>query len=298
MIFITLLLTITPFKADRVEIVNQNGERIVYLIGNVEIEQEKTRIKCLEAQLNETKDYVFLKDSVLIKDDNGEIKANNAIYFFGKKFSVLKGSVKLISENQIISADSLEYEGEKRIVKMFKNVILEDTKNKVSAYGEEGWYDLNAEYGSLRKGPGVKISREDKTPILITAKEFLLKNKENFCLGYDSVITVIDSITIYCDTLAYDFKKERGFMTRPFVVEKSNELKGINGEFGLRNKNVDYFKVSSGIARYCTNDGAHNIIEGENINILFQEGRAFKVKVSGNPRGKLYLKEQKENAKD
>lgn len=298
MIFLISLLAVTPFKADRVEILNQSGERIVYLLGNVEIEQEKTIIQCLVAQLNETRGYVFLKDNVFIKDENGEIKANSAIYFFDKKFSVLTGDVKLISENEIISADSLEYEGEKRIVRMFKNVMLEDTKNKVISHGEEGFYDLNAEIGSLKKEPRIKISRADKMPITILAREFLLKNKENLCFGYDSVVVFIDSITIYCDTLSYDFKKETGCMTRPSIFEKNNELRGIDGEFGLSNKNIDYFKVSSGIASYWTNDGAHNIIEGESINILFQEGRAFRIKVEGNPKGKLYLKEQKENAGD
>jgi len=298
MIFIILILTVTPFKADRVEITNQNGERIVYLLGNVEIEQDETRIQCLEAQLNETKNFVFLKDSVLIKDKTGEIEANSALYFFDTKFSVLKGNVKLTSEGEIISADSLEYDGEKRIVKMFKNVILEDTKNNVTSSGDEGWYDLNAETGSLRKGPKLEISRENKSPLIITAREFFLKNKENLCFGYDSVIALIDSITLYCDTISYDFKKEIGFMTRPFVVEKNNELKGIDGEFGLKNKTVDYFKVSSGLASYWTNEGAHNIIEGESIKILFQEGRAFRVKVEGNPKGRLYLKEQEKNAGD
>ncbi len=298
MIFIIPLLAIMPFRAERVEIANQNGERIVYLLGNVQIEQESTQIRCFEAQLNETKNYVFLKDSVSIKDQNGEIKANSALYFFDKKFSVLKGAVKLISENQIISADSLEYEEEKRMVKMFKNIILEDTKNKIISYGNEGWYDLNAEIGSLTKNPKVEIHREDKSPITIKAREFLLKNKENLCLGYDSVIVLIDSITLYCDTVSYDFKKETGFISKPLVIEKSNKLKGIKGEFGLKNKTINCFKVSSGIASYWTNEGAHNIIEGESINIFFQEGRAIRVKVEGNPKGRLHLKEQKKNAGD
>jgi len=297
MVFLLLLLlNTTPFKAKRVEIVKENGENIVYLLGNVEIEQEDTKISCNEAQLNEIKGTVLLKDSVVIKDKNGEIRAENAIYHFEEKMSTLRGNVRLISEKQIISADSLDYDGDRRYVKMYKNVCLEDKKNRVVAYGGEGWYDLYSEIGSLIKGPKLEIIRENKTSMVITAREFFVKNKEELCYGYDSVVGVIDSINLFCDTISYNISKEIGFMTNPLVIEKNNELKGLNGEFGLKNKTIDYFKVSYGVASYWTDEGAHNIIEGTSINILFQNGRAFKVLVEGNPKGKLYLKEHKENA--
>ncbi|MEO0094453.1 MAG: OstA-like protein [candidate division WOR-3 bacterium] len=298
MILLIIIISATPFKADRIEITNEDGERVVYLLGNVEIEQEKTKILCSEAQLNETKKFVLLKDSILIKDGEGEIRANRAIYFFDEKFSVLKENVRLVSENQIISADSLEYYGERRVIKMFRNIILEDKENKVIAYGEEGWYDLNEEIGSLIEGPKLEVDREGNSPIRITAKQFLLKSKENMCYGYDSVIAIIDSITIFCDTISYNVKEKTGMMVKPLVTEKNNKLEGTSGEFALQNQTIDYFKVFSGTGSYWTEEGSHNIIEGESIDILFRDGRAFRIKVEGNPKGKLYLKGEKENAGD
>lgn len=293
MLFIT-----TPFNAERVEIVKENGENIVYLLGNVEIQQEDIKISCNEARLNETKGIVLLKDSVLIKDNNGEIRAENAVYYLDEKISVLRGNVRLISEDRIISADSLNYDGEKRFVKMYHNVRLEDLKNNLIAYGGEGSYDLNTEIGNLIKMPRLEILRENKKPMTLTAKEFLIKTKEELCYGYDSVVVVIDSIKLLCDTISYNIKKDNGSMIKPVVTEKNNELKGVTGEFGLKNKNIDYLKIFSGMASYWTAQGSHNIIEGNSIKILFQEGRAFKVQVEGEPKGKLYLKEQEENAGD
>ncbi|MCX7996015.1 MAG: LptA/OstA family protein [candidate division WOR-3 bacterium] len=293
-----LVFTVTPFRADRVEIINKDGERIVYLHGGVEIKQDGTNITCRKAQLNETKGIVLLEDSVQIKDNMGEIKANTATYFLKERFSVLKGNVELISENQIIYSDSLEYDGAKRFIRMFGNIILEDRKNKVVAYGTEGWYDLKEETGRLMKGPKLELSRQDKSPIIIHAREFLLKNKENNCYGYDSVMAIIDSITLFCDTISFDIKTHRGSITKPLVVEKKNELKGISGEFVLKDKTIDYFKVKSGIAHYWAEDGSQNIIEGESIAVLFKEGRAFQVRVEGKPKGKLYPKEKKEGATD
>ncbi len=87
-------------------------------------------------------------------------------------------------------------------------------------------------------------------------------------------------------------------MKMPVAVEKNNELKGSSGEFGLKDKTIDYFKVYSGIASYWTADSAHNVIEGECINIIFQDGRAIKIRVEGNPKGRLYLNREKKNAGD
>jgi lipopolysaccharide export system protein LptA len=298
MILLIIFLNTTPFKADRVEIVNENGESLVNLSGNVLIEQESTMISCIKAQLNEKKMFVILKDSICIKEPAGEIRADNAIYFFDKEIGTLRGNVRLKSEDQIFSADSLDYDGKKRIVWMYKNVYLKDIKNNAVAHCQEGWYNLDEEVGSLIKKPEIEIKREDRPPIIINAREFLLKTKENLCYGYDSVIVKLDSITLFCDTIIYNMKKNAGYVLNPLAVEKNNELKGRTGEFGLKDNTIDYFKVSPGIASYWTNEGNHNVIEGDTINILFKEGRAFRIKVVGNPNGTLYLKKEKANAGD
>lgn len=298
MIILLILLNTTPFNADRVEIVKENGANIVYLLGNVEIQQGDTKIFCNEAQLNEIRGTVLLKDSILIKDENGEIRAENAIYYLEEKVSILRGNVKLISEDQIITADSLNYDSERRYVTMHHNVRIEDLRNNLIAYGGEGWYDLNEEIGKLVVRPKLEIFRNDKIPITITARAFLIKTKEELCYGHDSVVGMIDSINLFCDTIIYNIKTRNGSMVNPVVIEKNNELKGLSGEFGLKDNTIEYFKIFSGVANYWTEEGSHNIIMGNSIKIFFQEGRAFKVRVEGKPKGELYLKEQKENAGD
>jgi lipopolysaccharide assembly outer membrane protein LptD (OstA) len=84
MIFI-FLLAFTPFVADKVEIIRENGESTVHLLGNVIIEDEQTKITCTEARLNDTKGVVVLYFDVMIVDENGEIHANAATYYFREK---------------------------------------------------------------------------------------------------------------------------------------------------------------------------------------------------------------------
>ena len=119
---------VTPFSADKVEIIKENGESIVHLLGNVIIEDAKTKITCAEAQLNQTKNYVTLIKDVKMVDKNGEILSDYAIYYFKEKKGYLNGNVLLLTAGEKISSDSLYYSGLDDLVRMFRNVKVKIKK--------------------------------------------------------------------------------------------------------------------------------------------------------------------------
>lgn len=291
---------LTPFRADKVEIVQEDSARIVHLIGNVAIEQESTLITSAEAILNETTGYVRLFRDVIIKDNTGDIMAQQAIYFFRDKKATLTGAVELRTDTETISSDSLDYDGITKQVLMHRNVKIVDSKNDMTAYGSRGWYDLGEDYGSLTGEPHLEVVRAPadsgaapRPPMTVVANSFMLYARNDMFWGYDSVTAVIDSITVDCDTFAYDLSKESGTMVRPRVTEKTNELTGIQGSFRIRDKTIEYFSVQHGTVRYTTREGSKNFIEGEQITVFFQNGEASRVIAAGQPSGRLLLKSEK-----
>jgi lipopolysaccharide assembly outer membrane protein LptD (OstA) len=292
-----LLLCITPFSADKVEIIKENGESIVLLSGNVVIEDEKAKITCAEARLNETRDYVILTQDVRITDVNGQIHADFARYHFMDEKGFLKGNVSLQRTDQLISSDSLYYDGFDDYVEMFGDVKIEDYDNNLTAHGERGWYNIKDEEGYLVDRPLLEIIRKDREPIRIYAQQFQLNNSSNVFHGFDSVVAVIDSITVYCDTFLYNLDTEAGDMKRPFIVEDNNELKGESGQFKMNNKSIESLSVRNGWSQYYTEEGSKNIIEGETIKIMFKDGKASHIIVDGEPKGVLHLKQEEENAR-
>ncbi len=296
MLLIILLCT-TPFSADKVEIIKENGESIVLLSGNVVIEDEKAKITCTEASLNETKDYVVLTQEVRIIDANGQIRADFARYHFMDKKGFLKGNVSLQRIDQLISSDSLYYDGINDYVEMFGGVKIEDYDNDLMAHGERGWYNIKDEEGYLVDHPFLEIIRKDREPIKIYAQRFQLNNSSNTFHGFDSVLAVIDSINVHCDTFLYNLDEETGDMRRPFIAEKNNELKGESGQFKMNNKSIESLSVQKGWSKYYTEEGSKNIIEGEVIRILFKNGKASHIIVDGEPKGVLHLKQKEDNAR-
>jgi len=296
--FILLLITLTPFKADKVEIFTEGNERIVHLIGNVIIEGSETMITCAEAKFSEINGWVKLFRDVRLRDSNGEVYAHSAIYYFNDDRGYLTDSVRIITSDERIKSDSLYYDGTRDSVEMYGNVLIEDEKNKMSVTGEKGWYNLARDEGLLYGNPELQIARQDKVPMIIDAKSFRLLSRDNLFFGYDSVRAIIDSVVVLCDTFSYNLETEHGSMVRPIIQEKNNELSGERGQFRLRNKEMESVSVENGHSLYYTKEGSKNIVEGKRISIMFQEGKAVKIKVDGEPRGVLSLKRSQESAGD
>jgi len=287
-----LLIQLSPFSADTVEILRDSG--IVHLIGNVKIESDSVRIDCREARLYETEGIFILEQNVTIRDTNGTITADRAQYQFREKLGRLRGNVTLNSENEVIRADSLDYDANRRFVKMIDNVRIEDTQNDMNAFGREGWFDLGQDRGSLTGLPHLEIAREGKSPMYVRAREFSLDVKADRFSGFDSVVALIDSITIRADTFDYDLKKEDGRLANPRITEKDNVLSGKRGVFKLVKKAIDLFGVEEGESIYYTKEGSKNYVAGSALTILFKNGQAYKIIVNGNPHG--YLVNRKEDS--
>ena len=286
---IVFLLSLAPFSADRVEIIKDDGESIVHLVGNVVIEDEKTRITCAEAHYHEMKNYVILTDNIRIVDDQGEISADIATYDFESKQGFLKGNVRLMRKNEIFTSDSLLYDGAGKDVRMFSNVMIEATDSTLRAFGTSAQYDLDAEIGWLTENPSLEIIRKERSPMLIDAQRFRLDNKKNVLYGYDSVVARIDSVIVTCDTFVYDVKTTHGTMTKPTITEIDNRLIGETGSFVMKDNDIETLSVHNGWSQYYTKNGTKNTIEGETITIVFEEGQANRIIVIGEPRGVVHM---------
>jgi len=295
---ILLLIAMTPFRADKVEISKEGDERIVHLVGNVVIDGGETVITCSEAAINEAHGWVKLSGAVRLVDENGEVNAQSAIYYFKEARGYMSDSVTVITADERIGSDSLYYDGTRDSVEMYGNVVMEDVRNSMVVVGERGWYNLAADEGSLFGTPELRIMREDKAPIVIHARAFKLVTKDNQFYGFDSVQAVIDSINVRCDTFSYDLKAEAGWMIRPIIKEKNNELTGTYGDFTMRNKEIELLGVTNGKSVYYTKEGSKNTVEGEKITVTFSDGKAKSIRVDGLPRGVLSLKRNEQSAGD
>lgn len=285
-----VMLCLTPFSADKVEIIRENGVSILHLIGNVVIEDEEMRIECEDARLYEADDYVVLERSVVITDKDGSITAHHAQYHFSGNKGYLGGGVELVSGTRLIRADSLFYDGADKYVEMHRDVVIEDAKNSMIGYGGMGWYDLQEDRGHLEQSPRLELLREEREAIQINALRFALHAADDMFYGYESVVARIDSITVQCDTFSFNLASDKGTMIRPHVAEKQNKLKGETGRFSMKEDQVEAFSVYNGDSEYRSEEGNINNVAGDTITIFFENSQAVRIIVGGSPHGVLQLK--------
>jgi hypothetical protein len=234
----------------------------------------------------------------VITDRDGSITADHARYHFGDNRGYLGGGVRLISDEQVIRADSLFYDGKKQYVEMDKNVVIEDSANDMVAYGGMGWYDLHRDTGYLGTTPWLELIRKDRDPVRITATSFVLYAADDMFYGYDAVKALIDSITVFSDTFNYDLVRDHGEMINPRIVEKQNIMKGRAGYFSMKNGEIETFSVYNGDSEYRSAEGNINNVEGDTITIVFEAGEAVKIIVKGGPHGVLQLKRGADDTED
>jgi hypothetical protein len=66
----------------------------------------------------------------------------------------------------------------------------------------------------------------------------------------------------------------------------------------MRNNGIESLSVQKGWSKYYTEEGSKNIVEGDTITIIFQDGKASRIVVEGKPKGVLSLKKKAEDAGD
>jgi hypothetical protein len=63
----------------------------------------------------------------------------------------------------------------------------------------------------------------------------------------------------------------------------------------MKDNDIETLSVYSAWSVYFTKDGTKNIVEGERITIVFEEGQANRIIVTGEPRGVVHMHESNED---
>ncbi len=290
MIFVYLLLTLSPFSADKVEIIRHEEGNIIRLLGDVIIDASTAKIFCQEATIYEFKDLAVLHGAVRIIDTSSTIEADTAYHYLSDERSLLKGNVILKKAARTIYADSLVYFGRRDYTQAFGQVKFTDSTQKLTARGDHGTYDLRQGRGYLEGSPRALIERENKSPIEVNSRIFEFIEKSNSIIAYDSVKVTIDSTFIEGDSLRYFLDKKEGLITNLTISEQRNNIIGDSGRFTLGDDRLEEFKIRNGHGVYLTKEGTKNEVDGGLIVFQFKDGRIYAIEVSDKPKGILYLR--------
>ncbi len=244
---------------------------IVLMISNQVFGQKSTPVKLLHA--NSLK-YSKLLDSeaqrlignVAFQHEQSFLYCDSA-YFYEKSNIVKAFGHVYINDNDSVKVygDSLTYDGNSKIAKLYKNVRLTDKYMTLKT--NELTYDLNSKIGFYNTGGEIK----DKDNFLKSVFGSYHSNEKTFYYK-KNVVVINKDYTINCDTLHYNTSSETSFFHGPTkITSKENFIYCENGWYNSKANTSQFNKHA-----YLKNK--NQLIKGDSLfyNRTLDFGKAFK----------------------
>ena len=120
-------------------------------VGNVQLQQGKTTIKCDVATVHD--DVYTLAGSVHIYERERSLTADTVYVYESDKQQVAIGNVRSIREHQVTRADRMTYSDRQNMVLSEGNVVVEDTEDRSFVTGGRGEYWRDQDIGQITVEP-------------------------------------------------------------------------------------------------------------------------------------------------
>jgi len=193
--------------ADTLDLIQDNGELIQKLLGNVELRQDSVYMYC---------------DSAIITNSNQVIAEGNVIIQQGDSLNVF--------------ADSLNYDGEQKKAILYSKVVL-DSKGQ-QLFTEELDYDLNTKVASYFTGALLT----NGTPQL-TSKRGYFYTDINEAYFKDSVVVIDPEFNMLSDTLKYNTSTQTAYFLGPTLIKSDSiQIYCEDGFYDTENELAEFRK--------------------------------------------------------
>lgn len=191
-------------NADSFRGVTSEEDLIKYLNGNVRLFQDSTFMYC----------------------DSAVLSGNQLTAF---------GNVVIIQSDTVnVFADSLVYDGDKKIARLFHNVILQNKKQQL--FTDFLIYDMEAKVGSYTEGA---LLKNEKSEIKSLIGRYYVEQKE--VRFYENVSVVNEKFKLWSDSLHYDYERDIALFLGPTRIDQeASQIYCEDGYYDIKNEDAEF----------------------------------------------------------
>ncbi|MEM9884784.1 MAG: OstA-like protein [Bacteroidota bacterium] len=191
--------------ADTLNLIQENGEVIQKLLGNVELRQDSVYMYC---------------DSAVIRDRNKVVAQGNVITQQGDSLSVF--------------SDSLNYNGDTRQATLFSKVVL-DSKGQ-QLFTEQLDYDLNTKIATYFTGALLTNGTTQ-----LTSKRGYFYTEVDEVYFKDSVVVIDPEFNLLSDTLKFNTATQTAFFLGPTLIKSdTTQIYCEDGFYDTENEAAEF----------------------------------------------------------
>jgi lipopolysaccharide export system protein LptA len=203
------------------------------------------------------------------------------------------------NRKQIIHGDSLYFNDNTGYGESFRNVIIEDTVNKLAIEGNYAWYFKDPEkFLVTDRAVFIQISA-NKDSLFLHADTITAKNviSENFPKGYrlmrafHNCRIFSENLQAKCDSLSYSFQDSVIRLYRaPVIWAEENQLTSDSMAVFTKNQKTDRLELYNNAFIVSQVDTIRfDQTKGRSLTGYFKDNELFKIAIKGNGEVVYYL---------
>ncbi len=278
-----------------------DGEKIRYLVGNVEAYQDTLKMFCDHAVFYDDRNIAEFSGNVLIDDSHHKLWADKIIYHTESRTANCMGHVRISGENDSLYAEKFIYQFRGGNTRAEKNLFIWDKQNNVRIRGDTGDYNADSQESHIRGNAYFEHHTPNQPDtLIITSKKMAYYGVEpKRAVAEDSVRIFKGSVRASCDSATYFLTDEIVAMRiNPVAWQGENEMTGMKIDFILDSLKIDeiYLYEKAQIKSLAdTLENIYNILKGKMIQVSMVNGVPERVIARRNAISVYRIEENKVN---
>jgi lipopolysaccharide export system protein LptA len=246
---------------------------------------------------NSTSKIAYFTGPTELKGDSLYMYCEKGWYDTEKDLTSVWKKAMIDNRKQIVHGDSLFFNKITGYGEAFRNVIIEDTVDKIAVEGNYAWYFKDPEkFLVTDKAVFIQVSKEDSlflhadTINAVTVPDKTLKG-HRLMSAYHGCRIFSKNLQAKCDSLSYSFQDSVIRLYRlPVIWSTENQLTSDSMAVFTKNRQTDRLELYNGAFITSQVDTIrYNQIKGRSLTGYFKKNELYKINIKGNGESLYYL---------
>jgi lipopolysaccharide export system protein LptA len=253
---------------------------------------------------NTTTEIAYFTGPTHVRGDSANLYCEKGWYDTKKRISSLWKNAMIDNHKQIVHGDSLFYNDNTGFGESFRNVLIQDTVNKIAIAGDYAWYYKQPErFMVTKKAMFIQISEKDSLFLHAdTIKSVTRTDKTErayrLMRAYHGCRIFSKSLQAKCDSLSYSFQDSVIRLYRyPVIWAEENQLTSDSMAVFTKNSQTDRMELyNAAFIASKVDTIRYNQTKGRSLTGHFKNNELFKIDIKGNGEVVYYLLDGEELA--
>ncbi|KGN69052.1 OstA-like protein [Porphyromonas gulae] len=258
---------------------------------NVHLENKDYTMDTEELHYNTDTKISHILGPTKMRSDSGYIVSTRGVYDSNTDVGILLDRSIVYSSNgaKQLTGDSIFYDRRTGFGEAFGNMILTDTVNRSSLYGEYGYYDEKKDYAfATERSYMIDFSKPDTLWAAADTLEMITQRRvpedRRIARGYRHVRVYRTDVQAIADSMQYDSRDSLLYLyDNPIMWNEGSQLSGDTIRFKFRNDSLDYVDVlTKALAVRRIDSIMYDQLAGRRIRAYMQDSLVRQIQVHGN----------------